>query len=71
MMTTEITDKFTRVESRVARDKGDFVLFALVLREDAPDRWDLVASAPWVGDDKQRAVEYLVDRSRLSSASRG
>ena len=62
MTLEELTDSFGRVESQVARDKGDFVLFALVLREDAPDRWDLVVSAPWAGDDKLRAVDYLVDQ---------
>jgi hypothetical protein len=60
MTVDELTDSFGRVESQVARERGDFVLFALVLRDDAPDRWDLVVSAPWVGDDKRQAVDYMV-----------
>jgi len=37
------------------------------MREDVPDRWDLIVSAPWVGEDKQGAVDYLVAqiKSRL------
>lgn len=38
-----------------------------VLREDVPDRRNLIISAPWVGEDKRGAVDYLVSqiKSRL------
>lgn len=67
MTVTEITEKFTRLESQIAQERGGFTLFALFMREDVPDRWDLIVSAPWVGDDKEAAVSYLVDqiKSRL------
>lgn len=67
MTASEVTEKFARLESQIAQEKGDFTLFALFMREDAPDRWDLIVAAPWVGDDKQGAVNYLVDqiKSRL------
>jgi hypothetical protein len=37
------------------------------MREDAPDRWDLIVSAPWAGGDKRRTVDYFVNqiKSRL------
>jgi hypothetical protein len=59
--------RFRELESAIARDRGDFVLFALVVREDVPDRWDLIISAPWVGDDKRGAVNYVLGeiKSRL------
>ena len=67
MRTSEITDKFAELESHVAQEKGAFTLFALFMREDAPDRWDLIVSAPWTGGDKQSAVNYLIGqiKSRL------
>jgi len=67
MTVAELTERFARLESEVAQEKGDFTLFALFMREDVPDRWDLIASAPWVGEDKQAAVSYLVGqiKSRL------
>ena len=67
MTTSEITDKFAELESHVAQEKGAFTLFALFMREDAPDRWDLIVSAPWTGGDKQSAVNYLIGqiKSRL------
>lgn len=63
----EFTAKFAWLESQIAREKGDFTLFALFMREDVPDRWDLIVSAPWVGEDKDALVSYLVGqiRSRL------
>lgn len=43
------------------------MLFALFMREEVPDRWDLIVSAPWLGEDRQDAVDYLVQeiKSRL------
>jgi len=67
MMEPELTDKFAELESYVAGEKGGFTLFALFMREDAPDRWDLMVSAPWAGGDKQSTVNYLIGqiKSRL------
>lgn len=67
MTGSEFTEKFRELESHIAEEKGGFVLFALFMREDAPDRWDLIVSAPWVGGDKPSAVNYFVSqiKSRL------
>lgn len=67
MTTSELTNKFAELESHIAEQKGAFTLFALFMREDAPDRWDLIVSAPWAGSDKQGAVDYLIGqiKSRL------
>jgi hypothetical protein len=58
----ELSDKFRDLESRIAEEKGRFALFALFMREDVPDRWDLIVSAPWVGSDKRGAVDYFVNQ---------
>ena len=70
MTVSEITEKFSELESHVAADKGGFTLFALFMREDAPDRWDLIVSAPWTGDDKRGTVNYFVTqiKARLGEA---
>ena len=67
MTVSELTEKFGELESSIAEDKGGFTLFALFMREDAPDRWDLIVSAPWTGDDKRGTVNYFVTqiKSRL------
>lgn len=66
MMTPEIL-RFRDLEAYVAAEKGGFTLFALFMREELPDRWDLIVSAPWIGGDKQAAVGYFVEviKSRL------
>jgi hypothetical protein len=61
MTERDLPERFRKVESRIAEEKGAFVLFALLMREDAPDRWDLVVAAPWVGEDKHGAVDYFVE----------
>ena len=40
-------EKIVSLEQTISTEKGDFVFFALFLREDAQDKWDLVVSAPW------------------------
>ena len=67
MTVTNLIEKFARLEAEIAQEKGDFTFFALFMREDVSDRWDLIVAAPWVGEDKRGAVDYLVDqiKSRL------
>jgi len=62
MIATELPARFAKLESDVARARGDFTLFALFLREDVPDRWDLMISAPWASADQKEALDYLVNR---------
>jgi hypothetical protein len=52
----------------IARKKGDFTLFAIVRRSDAFGCWDLVVSAPWLGEGTLKATRELV---RLLSDSIG
>jgi len=56
-----MAEKFAPLEAVVARQRGDFSLFALFLREDAPDRWDLLVAAPWASENRNETVEYLVN----------
>lgn len=62
MTVTNLIEKFARLEAEIAQERGDFAFFALFMREDVPDRWDLIISAPWVGEDKRGAVDYLIDQ---------
>lgn len=61
----------------IAAQKGDFTLFALFRRADAPGTWDLVVSAPWLEGGKLKALGQLVEllarsigRESLSQFSR-
>ena len=65
----QIIEKLASLEREIASEKGEFSLFALFLREDADDKWDLVASAPWLEANSRESLEYLVNqlRSRLDT----
>lgn len=45
----------------IAAKKGDFTLFALFKRADAPGTWDLVVSAPWLEKRQLQATSELVE----------
>lgn len=65
----QIIEKLASLEREIASEKGEFSLFALFLREDADDKWDLLASAPWLEANSRESLEYLVNqlRSRLDT----
>lgn len=52
----------------IARQKGDFDFFGLFLPANAPGTWDLVVSAPWLGDGQ---LQVLTEFANLLAASLG
>lgn len=63
MTPSELAEKFARLEVSVAAEKGEMALFALFLREDVPDRWDLIVSAPWAfAGDRKATLDYFVNK---------
>jgi hypothetical protein len=60
LISSDVVAKFQALETKIALDRGDFVLFALFGREDVPDRWDLIVSAPWASPDDETALEYML-----------
>lgn len=59
-----IVEKLRIVEQRLSEEKGEFLLFALFLREDSPEVWDLLVSAPWIESDKPEALRRIVQSVR-------
>ena len=57
----EIVEKLKQQENNMAQEKGPFDLFALFLREDSPDKWDLVVAAQWIEKNKQDALKYITE----------
>ncbi|MCI0489325.1 MAG: hypothetical protein L0229_22260 [Blastocatellia bacterium] len=61
----EIIEKLIGLEIAIASEKGPFDLFALFSTdEESEDRWDLVVSATWIGEEVIQALEYLNSRLR-------
>ena len=59
-----VAEKLRDLEQQIAAEKGSFSLFALFLRQDSPDKWDVVASAPWLEKNKEAGLSYLADSVR-------
>jgi len=55
----EFLDKFVELERKIAKQKGNFTLFALFLRDNALNKWDLLVAAPWIEADRKTALTYL------------
>ena len=55
----DILNKFISLEEKLSQEKGDFSLFALFLREDSEDKWDLVLSAPWLNSSDRNEYKYI------------
>ena len=60
----EYIDSFIKIEREIAREKGALSLFALLLREDSIDRWDLLISSPWFEKGEKDALVYVVGKLR-------
>ena len=57
-----VAERLRAKEKEMSSEKGPFLLFALMLREDAPDLWDLVVSASWIESDKAKALAYIASK---------
>ncbi len=55
-----LVSKLQSVERYFSETKGEFELFALFLRIESVDKWDLLVSAPWVEADKQTGLQEIV-----------
>ncbi len=62
----EILEKLIKIERQVSLEKGDFDLFALFLREDSFEKWDVLVSAMWISADKGEALKYLASKVQNS-----
>jgi hypothetical protein len=62
----EFVDHLIKLERLLSDKKGAFNLFALFLREDAPDKWDLVMAAPWLERNKPDTLKYVVEELQKS-----
>ncbi len=62
----ELLDKLKLLESRLSKEKGNFRLFALFLREEAEDKWDIVVSASWLESNNKESFNYLARELKSS-----
>jgi hypothetical protein len=56
--------KFQNIEKYLSKAKGKFELFALFLRENAPNKWDLLVSSDWARVDKKASIDLIAKEIR-------
>ena len=55
-----LVERLQAAERAIAFVRGPFVLFVLAEREEAPGKWDLLVSAPWL-ETNRKGVQQMVD----------
>jgi hypothetical protein len=60
----DLVNNVLQVERSLSAEKGAFSLFALFLREESVEKWDLVISAPWIETDKEDALNLISSKVR-------
>jgi hypothetical protein len=58
----ELIEKLIEVEKRTSQEKGEYDLFALFLREESSNKWDVVVSSKWISQDKPGGLKYLSNK---------
>lgn len=58
----ELINKFKTIEKELSDEKGEFNLFALFLREDSANKWDLLVSADWIIDNKSESLNLITKK---------
>jgi len=58
----EIAEKLRKVERALSDVNGPFDLFALFLREDSADVWDLLVAASWLNPNKLVALRDIAEK---------
>jgi hypothetical protein len=54
-----LVEKLLAIEARINLEAGSLVLFALIERDDAPGKWDLVVSAAWAKERQKFLLNYI------------
>lgn len=58
----ELLPRFIELEKAISEERGGFAVFALFLREDAVDKWDLILAAPWIEEERKEALSYVTSK---------
>lgn len=62
----EILDKLKSVVQVLEKEHGPILLFALFLREDSLEKWDIIVSAPWLSSSEKEAYKMVVSKIQVA-----
>lgn len=55
-----LVNKLKAIELKLSQEKGSFKLFGLFLRSDVENKWDILVSANWIGDERKKFLDTIV-----------
>jgi len=58
----EIVEKLRSLEDIISKEKGEFDFFALFLREDSFNKWDILAASNWINENREVALKHLAKK---------
>lgn len=58
----ELVEKLTTIEKQTSAERGEYDLFALFLREDSSNKWDILVSSHWISSNKEESLKYLAQK---------
>lgn len=57
-----ILEKLKALVLELEKEKGPILVFALFLREDPLEKWDIVVSAPWLNSNDMKSYKTLASK---------
>jgi len=60
----EQAEKLVSIEKRLSERYGTFELFALFLRENSSNKWDLLISSDWARNSKKESIDKILTEVR-------
>lgn len=58
----EIVNKLMAIEKETSAERGEYNLFALFLREDSSNKWEILVSSDWINNNKEEALKYIAQK---------
>jgi hypothetical protein len=58
----QLIEKLVTLEGEITIEKGPLNFFGLFLREEAPNKWDVVVSAPWLEENQEEGLAYVANQ---------
>ena len=65
-MNNQLARRIKEAIEQAAAKRGGVDFAALVLRENSPNRWDIVLAAPWLNRDERGTLDLFYDQLRQS-----
>jgi hypothetical protein len=60
-MNPPFLEKLAALELTMSSTRGPFEFFGVLLRENSPEKWDLIVAAPWLDPNQRESYQAIAD----------